>query len=87
MTVGERAWILVPPSLGFGDEELHAHGGVVPANSHLVFDIMLLSVSDRPKFDFGEDLEEKEKTEAWVDQGLILLKERRLRAWLRSQRN
>lgn len=60
MTVGERAWILVPPALGFGDKELEAHGKVIPANSHLVFDVMLLGVSDKPKHERDFDDEDEQ---------------------------
>ena len=42
MQTGERRMAIIPPELGFGDREVG--GGVIPANSFLVFQMELLSV-------------------------------------------
>ena len=44
MKVGGRRKVTVPPALAYGDREVG--GGLIPANSTLVFDIELLGVSD-----------------------------------------
>ncbi len=41
LTVGSKARFVIPPSLGYGDR---AAGGVIPANSVLIFDVELVKV-------------------------------------------
>jgi hypothetical protein len=48
MSLGERATIAIPPHLAFGDEEeVGQHDVVIPANSIVVYDIVLLKVGER----------------------------------------
>lgn len=42
---GTKAVLIIPPSLGYGDQEV---GGVVPANSTLTFHVQLLKVEPGP---------------------------------------
>jgi peptidylprolyl isomerase len=46
MKVGGKRKLIIPPSLGYGDKEVG--GGVIPANSTLLFDIELMAV-ETPK--------------------------------------
>ena len=43
LSVGERAKIIVPPKLGFGEKGLP---GLVPGSSILIYDVELLSFSE-----------------------------------------
>lgn len=42
MCPGDRRRLIVPPSLGYGDMNM----GKIPANSHLFFDVQLISIFD-----------------------------------------
>ncbi len=43
MSRGQRAWVVVPPSEGYGER---GHPPVVPPNATLVYDIELISMTD-----------------------------------------
>lgn len=43
MRVGDRARLIIPPSLGYGNKQ----AGPIPANSQLIFDIEIVDVKDK----------------------------------------
>ncbi len=44
MNVGDEATLIIPPSLGYGDQDM----GTIPPNSTLIFDVELLGVEQNP---------------------------------------
>jgi len=43
MSLGQRAKLTCPPNYAYGDDEVG--GGLIPANSTLIFDVELLSIA------------------------------------------
>ncbi len=44
MSVGDEATLIIPPGLGYGDQDM----GTIPPNSTLIFDVELLGVEQNP---------------------------------------
>lgn len=47
LKVGDKALFTIPPALGYGDREVG--GGLIPANSTLIFEVELMEVAEAPK--------------------------------------
>jgi peptidylprolyl isomerase len=47
LKVGDKAQLTIPPTIGYGDREVG--GGLIPANSTLVFEVELMDIVEPPK--------------------------------------
>ena len=60
MQVGEARWLIVPPSLGYGETGTTVYGGAVPGGATLYFDMELKAV---------EPLEQQtDEQKKWLDE-------------------